>query len=79
MKFGWMHVDKAKGALLAHSIRTQQGTLKKGRVLSHDDTLSLKNSGIEKVVAARLDIGDVSEDMAAKRVALSARGNGVSM
>ena len=74
MKFMRMLLTEAEGALLAHSIRTPQGAFKKGRVLSREDTLALQAAGLEKVVAARLDAGDISEDVAATKVAGLARG-----
>ncbi|MFP6717380.1 MAG: molybdopterin-binding/glycosyltransferase family 2 protein [Alphaproteobacteria bacterium] len=78
MKFMRMPLAEAEGALLAHSIRTAQGAFKKGRLLSRADTVALRVAGIEKVVAARLDAGDISEDAAATQVAGAARGEGVS-
>ena len=78
MKFMRMPLAEAEGALLAHSLRTPQGAFKKGRLLSREDTVALRVAGIEKVVAARLDAGDMSEDAAATQVAGAARGEGVS-
>ena len=74
MKFMRMPLAEAEGALLAHSLRTPQGAFKKGRLLSREDTVALRVAGIEKVVAARLDAGDISEDTAATQVAGAARG-----
>ena len=78
MKFMRMLLTEAEGALLAHSIRVPQGAFKKGRVLSREDTLALQAAGLEKVVAARLDAGDISEDAAATKVAGLAKGERVS-
>ena len=79
MKFARMRVSEAEGALLAHSIRTNEGTFKKGRTLSRDDTLVLEHAGVENVVAARLGTHDVAEDLAATKVADAAKGNGVRL
>ena len=79
MKFARMLVGEAEGALLAHSIRVSEGTFKKGRTLSREDTLALKHAGVETVVAARLGIHDVAEDLAATKVANAAKGNGVRL
>ena len=40
MKFGDTTLDEAVGAILAHSVRLDGATLKKGRVLSADDVVT---------------------------------------
>ncbi len=76
MRFGRCKVMDAEGAILAHSIPTPSGTLKKGRKLASGDLSRLLAAGIEDVVAARLDADDVGEDEAARRVADAAAGPG---
>ena len=63
MKFGEIAVGDAQGALLAHSLRSSGLFFKKGRLLTAADVESLKNAGIESVVAARLEPGDIGEDV----------------
>ncbi|MDP6884708.1 MAG: molybdopterin-binding/glycosyltransferase family 2 protein, partial [Rhodospirillales bacterium] len=49
-------------------------SFKKGRVLSAEDIADLLAAGIEQVVAARLEKGDLGEDLAARRIADAASG-----
>lgn len=77
MKFGPVPVSRAEGAILAHSTRLTSATFKKGRVLSADDVLALAAEGIQEVIAAELEAGDVHEDPAAARLAQACAGEGV--
>ena len=61
MKFGPLKVERALGAILAHSA----GGLKKGRVLGADDIARLQEKGIAEVTGVRLGKADVPEDQAA--------------
>ncbi len=74
MKFGEMLIDEAIGAVLAHSIRVGDGTLKKGRTLSAEEIGRLRAAGYRSVIAARLDADDIHEDIAAQRVAAIVAG-----
>ena len=76
MKFGRFNLGEALGAILAHSIATPEGVLKKGRVLDAADVARLAAAGHSDVVAARLEAGDVGENEAAHRVAAAAAGPG---
>jgi molybdenum cofactor cytidylyltransferase len=62
-------LDEAKGAILAHSQRTAERMIRKGTVLDQDSIAALRAAGHEQVIAARLDPGDVPEDIAADRLA----------
>ena len=74
MRFGEVAVGEAAGAILAHSLRLGATALKKGRVLSSEDIALIAAAGVERIVAARLDPGDIREDEAANRVAAAAAG-----
>ena len=74
MKFGEVPVAEAEGAILAHSLRLGTTALKKARVLSAADLDTIAAAGLERIVVARLEAGDVGEDEAARRVALAAAG-----
>lgn len=76
MKFGEIDVRDAQGSFLAHSVKHQSGTFKKGRQLSAEDIAALENIGVTKVFAARLEPGDVPEDEAASKVAVAISGSG---
>ena len=77
MKFGDIPLSKAGGAILAHSLQTQQGRIKKGTRLSDQHITWLKDEGHEKVLAAVLEPGDVDEDEAATRLADALCGYGL--
>lgn len=72
-----MPVSEAVGAILAHGVKHNEGVFKKGRVLSVDDVAELQRANIAEVIVARLDEDDVSEDLAARQLALVAAGQGV--
>jgi len=74
MKFEQVPLRSAAGAILAHSIPTPSGAIKKGRILNPDDIERLAAAGIDHVTAALLEPGDVGEDAAAARVAAAACG-----
>ena len=74
MKFEQVSLQSATGAILAHSVQTPSGAIKKGRVLGADEIARLMAAGIERVTAAVLEAGDVGEDAAAARVAVALQG-----
>ena len=74
MKFDRIPVRSASGAILAHSVTTPGGVIKKGRVLTADELSRLTAAGIEDIIAARLEPGDVGEDEAAARIARAVAG-----
>lgn len=76
MKFGPVPVAAAVGNLLAHGIQAGGRRLKKGHVLTEADATALAAAGIETVITARLEPGDVPEDEAARRIATRAAGPG---
>ncbi|QFT99565.1 hypothetical protein FIU85_19775 [Roseovarius sp. THAF8] len=69
MKFGPVPLDRAAGAILAHSEHLPDGRLRKGQVLAEADIARLRAAGLESVDVAVLDAGDVHEDAAAARLA----------
>lgn len=77
MKFGELPLAEAEGAILAHSLRLEGGALKKGRLLTREDLKRLEKSGIQRVMAARLEPDDVAENEAAAFVAERLTGVGV--
>ncbi|MCB1499504.1 MAG: molybdopterin-binding/glycosyltransferase family 2 protein [Bauldia sp.] len=77
MKFGPLAVEDAKGAILAHSVRHAGGVFKKGTVLGEDQIARLRESGVETVIAARLEADDVHEDESAFRLARALAGEAV--
>lgn len=79
MKFGEVPVVEAEGTVLGHSVRHRGGVLKKGRVLGADDIQALRDGGVTRVYAGRLDADDVSEDDAAQRLGDLLAGQNVSV
>ena len=75
MKFEQVPLSEAAGAILAHSIPTPSGAIKKGRVLNANDIERLAAVGIAHVTAALLEPGDIGEDAAAARVAAALCGS----
>lgn len=79
MIFGDTPLEQAEGAVLAHSLRLETRSLKKGRVLDGDDVVLLRDAGYASVIAARLEDGDVAEDAAADRLAAAIAGDGTTV
>jgi molybdenum cofactor cytidylyltransferase len=79
VKFGDTPVTDAKGAVLAHGTRAGDVVFKKGRILTADDIQALSDAGVESVVAARLEAGDVDEDSAATRMAAAVAGDNLDI
>jgi len=78
MKFGEIPVDQAVGAVLAHSLKLPERSLRKGRRLTAEDVAALAAGGHRSVVAAELEPGDIDEDQAALALARPLLGAGVS-
>lgn len=77
MKFGPVASENAEGCVLAHSTKLAGRTLKKGHRLTAGDCKALAENGLETVVVASMDAGDLNEDAAATRVARAAMGSGL--
>ena len=68
MKFGPAPLNEAEGAVLAHSLKTANMTIRKGSVLSGADIADLRSEGITSLVVARIEPGDMAEDAAATKI-----------
>ncbi|MCO6385465.1 NTP transferase domain-containing protein [Aliihoeflea sp. 40Bstr573] len=79
MKFGPLTLDQAEGALLAHSVSVPALRLKKAHRLTASDIASLRAAGIETVIGAVLETGDVPENDAAARLAVALSVDGVEI
>ncbi|MFY9770226.1 MAG: molybdopterin-binding/glycosyltransferase family 2 protein [Xanthobacteraceae bacterium] len=77
MKFGAVPVREALGATAVHTIRQDGLVLKKGTPIGPAEVAALVAAGINEVVVARLEPGDVSEDVAAAEIAKAVAGEGV--
>jgi molybdenum cofactor cytidylyltransferase len=79
MKFGPVPLDRAEGAILAHSIPLPGGRLRKGLVLEAGHLGALREAGLHEVIVARLAPDDASEDEAAGALARALAGPGVRL
>ncbi|MCZ4351299.1 molybdopterin-binding protein [Roseovarius aestuarii] len=79
MKFGAVPLDQAVGGILAHSVSTPDGRLRKGVTLTEDHIAQLRAAGLTDVVTARPDPTDLHEDAAAKILAQALAGQGVRL
>ena len=77
MRFGAIPLEDAEGAVLAHAVKLGERTWRKAHLLSADDIAAMKNGGLLEVVAAVLEVGDLDEDEAAKRIAAGLAGEGI--
>src|SRR3954447_2737033 len=77
MKFGAVPPREAEGAIAVHSIRKDGFTLKKGTLIGKPEIAALEAANIPDIVVARLEPGDVSEDIAAADIAAAVAGEGV--
>lgn len=79
MIFGDLALDRAEGAILAHSVRAGGRVFSKGRVLSAQDIADFRAAGIGNVIAVRLEADDVDEDSAASALARACAGENISI
>jgi molybdenum cofactor cytidylyltransferase len=79
MKFGAVPPADAEGAIVVHAVRQGGVVLKKGTRLAETDIAALETAGITSVTVARLEPGDVSEDVAAGDIAAAVAGPGIDV
>src|SRR6266404_6323679 len=77
MKFGPVPPADAEGSTAVHSIRKGNLVLKKGTMIGAAEVAALEAAGISELVVARLEPGDVPEDVAAAEIAAAVAGKGV--
>ena len=77
MQFGTVPTADALGAILAHGVRAGETRFRKGRVLTASDIEQLVAAGVAALTVARLENGDIAEDLAATRVAAVCGGTAV--
>ena len=78
MRFGPVPLAEAAGAVLAHTQRLPDRMVRKGTVLDDDALAALRAAGIDEVIAARLEPGDVDENAAAARLAAALLAPGLT-
>ena len=77
MKFGLIPIAEADGAILAHAVKQGELVLKKGVALGASELKRLVAAGVSEVFAARLEPGDIDENVAAGLLAQTLAGAGV--
>lgn len=77
MKFGAVKLEEAAGKILGHNISGGDGrrVFRKGRPLSAEDIVKLRELGRDTVYVAELSADDIDENSAALRIAQAAAGN----
>jgi molybdenum cofactor cytidylyltransferase len=79
MKFGPASPADALGGVTVHTLRQGDLVLKKGTTIGAEEVAALTRAGVSEVVVVRLEAGDVSEDVAAARIAQAVAGDGVTV
>ncbi len=81
MKFGPVPLERAEGKILGHNVAGRDGRrlLRKGKALSVEHVAVLREMGRTVAYVAELEPGDVGEDVAARRVAEAAQGDGLRL
>lgn len=69
MKFGPASLEDARGGIMAHSQKVGERMIRKGSLLDEAAIGALRAAGRQEVICARLEPGDVPEDIAADRLA----------
>jgi len=69
MRFGAVPIERAEGAVLAHTLAVAGKRLRKGRTLGASDLTLMRDAGLREVIVARLDTDDLAEDAAAAMIA----------
>ena len=79
MKFGRISLDDAEGAVLAHSVAVEGRSWRKATVLGADDVAAMKAAGLEQIIAAVLEPGDLDENAAATQIAAGLAAPGIEV
>ncbi|MBF8270010.1 MAG: molybdopterin-binding protein [Gammaproteobacteria bacterium] len=74
MYFGEQPVEQTEQAIVAHSIKLKHRALKKGHIITTADIVELQQAGINSIVVARLEAGDIDENTAAHTLAQAVTG-----
>jgi molybdenum cofactor cytidylyltransferase len=77
MRFGPVKVADALGGVVAHAVRHGDLVLRKGTVIGPDEVALLTAAGVDRVVVALAEPGDLAENEAAFRLAMAVAGGGV--
>ena len=79
MRFGPVALADSIGGIVAHAVRHDGLVLKKGDLVRPDHLPLLEAAGLNEIVVAHLEDGDVGEDAAAQRLAQAVAGAGAHL
>jgi molybdenum cofactor cytidylyltransferase len=79
VKFGSVPIAMSEGAIVAHAVKSDNLVLKKGDIVRADHIAAMREAGLSEIVVARLEAGDVGENEAARRLALSLAGDNLQL
>lgn len=79
MRFGPVSLDKAEGAVLAHSVSAGGRTWRKATAIGAEDIRDMAAAGLTEIVAAIPEEGDLDENTAAARIAAALAAPGVDI
>ena len=79
MIFGAVPVGAAGGGVVAHAVRRDGLVLKKGDLVGAAQIEALRAAGVETIVVARLEEGDIGENEAARALATAVRGRNLRL
>ena len=74
MKFGPVPLDEANGAILAHSQKVGDATIRKGSLLDEAAIAKMRGAGWTEVICAQLEPGDVPFEIRGQRRDIEAVG-----
>ncbi|WP_111420421.1 NTP transferase domain-containing protein, partial [Rhodoplanes roseus] len=77
MKFGSVPAAESLGGIVVHTVRRDGVVLKKGTLVGAAEVAALTGAGVDTLTVARLEPGDVTEDVAAGEIAGAAAGPGI--
>jgi molybdenum cofactor cytidylyltransferase len=77
VKFGAVPIADSLGGVVAHAVRRDGLTLKKGETIDAARIEALRAAGVPEVVVAKLEPDDVGEDEAARQIAEAIAGANV--
>jgi molybdenum cofactor cytidylyltransferase len=75
MKFGAVPIEQSLGGIVAHRLRFGPLVLDKGEIVTAAHVAALRDLGVEDLVVARMEPGEIGEDAAALTVAEALKGD----
>jgi molybdenum cofactor cytidylyltransferase len=77
LKFGSLPLEEAEGGIAVHSVRVPDLVVRKGNIVGKAEIDVLRRAGVNEIIVAKLEPGDIPEDEAAASLAKAIAGDGV--